>query len=229
VEEKWHNYDNWSRALGLCQPPARGRIPSTNANRGPAWSAQNPPAPSTSSSFPPPLPLSPPPPWGRWTRTTSNIRLATQLYRERPTGGRGQSTGAREGENLRDRPELEFVHTGLLVRQRAGGTIIFGDRGVKLYPEKRDNRPLGNCPPKSSSSSSSSSSPTPRRHDFTIRRRRARRSDASRNKSPSVPCLADLHAKEPSTRSTLVVTFRRRYPSEKEEGRGKSNRHVSLS
>lgn len=33
VEEKWHNYDNWSRALGLCQPPAWGRIPPTNVSR----------------------------------------------------------------------------------------------------------------------------------------------------------------------------------------------------
>jgi len=84
------------------------------------------------------------------------------------------------------------------------------DRGVKLCPGKRDNRSLRNCPSKSSSSSSSSSSL--RRHDFTIRRRRARRSDASRNKSPSVarvcvPRFVDLHAKVPPTYSALTVAL----------------------
>lgn len=143
VEEKWHNYDNWSRALGLCQPPARGRIPSINASRtfrpsaplpcprGSAWSAKIHP-PRYAIDLPPSRWRFAPdqfhhfhhrPPWGRRARTTSNIRLATQLYCEEPTdwwGGRwGNRCSARGGPGKLTEPK------------QSSFTPVLSDNGVE--------------------------------------------------------------------------------------------------
>lgn len=174
----------------------------------------NPPSTINLFLLPPlsPPPIVPPPPWGRRARTTSNIRLATQLYCEGPTNWRegGETVDGGAGERGFEGQTRTRVRSHRVARQttdRRDDNIR--DRGVKLCPGKRDNRSLRNCPPKSPSSSS----PIPRRHDFTIRRRRARWSDC--NKSLPVARVrfarfADLHTKAPSLFAGIILRRRRK-------------------
>lgn len=132
-------------------PPSRSRLIRVNP-------------PSAINLFLPPSPLLPPPivpppPWGRRARTTSNIRLAAQLYCEGPTNWRGGTVDRGAGERGFEGQTRTRVRSHRVARQttdRRDDNIR--DRGVKLCPGKRDNRSLRNCPPKSPSSSSNSSS-----------------------------------------------------------------------